>query len=108
MNPPRKLRPLLTLLLLLLAVPAAANELRQLLQPLLEAHPGQSGRRPAGSFRPPGEASGTRRPEAAAHEKHSLIDIAGTLSGHKLYGAWTISVRGQSPCLEVCPLLSLV
>lgn len=44
MNPTTNIRPLLILLaLLLLAAPAAAGELRQLLKPLLEAHPGQSG-----------------------------------------------------------------
>lgn len=44
MNQTLKFSRLLTLLLLLLlAAPAAAGELRQLLNPLLEAHPGQSG-----------------------------------------------------------------
>lgn len=43
MNPSRKLPFLLTLLLLLLAAPASSSELKQLLNPLLEAHPGQSG-----------------------------------------------------------------
>lgn len=45
MNQTLKLSRLRTLLLLLLqlAAPAAASELRQLLTPLLEAHPGQSG-----------------------------------------------------------------
>lgn len=38
-----KVKYLLTLLLLLLTAPAAASELRQLITPLLEAHPGRSG-----------------------------------------------------------------